>query len=72
MDNITIRVLELPLSVRGVTAMVDDGSYCIFINSRYSVRIQNEILWQELHNIPDFDFENYENLKFEEQQAAIV
>lgn len=66
MDNIIITTLELPLCVRGVTALQDCGKYNIYINSRYTVKIRNEILRQELCKVENFDFADFKKFEFEE------
>ncbi len=69
MYEVDIKVIELPVSVRGVTAM-RDGTYYIFINSIYDINIRNEILLEELMNIEEFAPKDFEKLKFDERNSA--
>ncbi|MCI8404078.1 MAG: hypothetical protein HFE49_04165 [Clostridia bacterium] len=72
MDNIIIRVVDLPYAVKGVTIPHTDCTYNIYINTKYSVETQNEILQHELRHIKNFDFDNFDNIKIIEQRANAV
>ncbi len=72
MDNIIIRVVDLPYAVKGVTIPHTDCTYNIYINTKYSVETQNEILQHELRHIQNFDFDNFDNIKIIEQRANAV
>lgn len=72
MDNVIIRVVSLPYTVRGVTIPHPDGTYNIYINDKYSVETQNKILQHELRHIKNFDFDNFDNIRFIEQRANAV
>lgn len=68
-DNIIIRLIDLPCTVKGVTIPHPDGTYNIYINDRYSIELQNEILKHELRHIENFDFDNFDNIKIVEKRA---
>lgn len=72
MDNIIVRVINLPYAVRGVTIPHLDGTYNIYINALYSVDTQNKILRHELKHIENFDFDNFDDIKIIEQRANAV
>lgn len=72
MDNIIIRIVDLPYAVKGVTIPHADGTYNIYINAKYSVETQNEILQHELCHIKNFDFYNFDSIKIIEQRANAV
>lgn len=72
MDNIIIRVVDLPYAVKGVTIPHTDCTYNIYINTKYSVETQNEILQHELRHIKNFDFDNFDNIRIIEQRANAV
>jgi len=72
LDNIIIRVVDLPYAVKGVTIPHTDCTYNIYINTKYSVETQNEILQHELRHIKNFDFDNFDNIKIIEQRANAV
>lgn len=68
-DNVIVRVLQLPLCVKGVVIPSDDGYYNIYINGIYSVEMQNEILRHELEHVANFDFDNFDDIKIVEERA---
>lgn len=70
MDNIIIRVVDFPYVVRGVTIPHPDGTYNIYINSKYSVETQNKILKHELRHIQNLDFDNFDDIKIIERRAS--
>ncbi len=70
MYYVNIKSVELPVSVRGVTA-IKDGTYYIFINSIYDLETKNEILKEELLNIKDFSIEDFEKYKLEGEIVGI-
>ncbi len=51
MYDVSITDLKLPRSVRGVTAIKGDGTYCVFVNNRYSGDAREEILREEMQKI---------------------
>ncbi len=70
-DNIIIRIVDLPVTVKGVTIPSPDGYYNIYINARYSVSMQNVILRHELRHIKNLDFDNFDSIKIVEERAKI-
>ena len=70
-DNIIIRIVDLPVTVKGVTIPSSDGYYNIYINAKYSVRMQNIILKHELRHIKNFDFDNFDDIRIVEARAKI-
>ena len=56
MDNISVQITDLPLSVDGLTVKNEDDSYTIFLNARSSVNQQREAYEHELHHINNNDF----------------
>lgn len=71
MENIIIRVADLPYSVRGVTIPHPDGTYNIYINVKYSIETQNRILQHELRHIKNFDFDNFDDIRIIEKRADV-
>lgn len=57
MPDIFVRLADLPLSINGLTAENDDGSYTVFINSRASSQQQHDAYEHELRHINGLDFE---------------
>lgn len=69
MDNIIIRVVNLPICVKGVTIPHSDGTYNIYINANYSNEHQKQILKHELTHINNSDFNNYDSIEIVEKRA---
>ncbi len=70
MDNVVIRIIDLPICVKGVTVPHSDGTYNIFINARYPIDIQQDTLKHELKLVENFDFDNFDSIQFIEQRAS--
>lgn len=68
-DNVIVRLVPLPVVVKGVTIPSDDGYYNIYINCSYSVEMQNEILKHELRHVANYDFDNFDDIKIIEGRA---
>ena len=68
-DNIIVRLVDLPISVKGVTIPHSDGTYNIYINAKYDKSAQNKCLRHELRHIENFDFENFDNISVIEKRA---
>lgn len=69
MNDIIIRIVDLPCHIKGVTIPHLDGTYNIYINAKYSVEMQNDILRHELTHIKNFDFDNFDDIKIVEIRA---
>ena len=72
LDNVIIRVINLPICVKGVTVPHPDGTYNIFINSQYSIDVQRDTLKHELNHIKNLDFDNFDNIQLIEQRASAI
>ena len=68
-DNIIIRVVQLPSCVRGVTVVSPDDIYNVYINAIFSYEEQKEILIHELSHIKNFDFDNFDTIRYIENRA---
>ncbi len=64
MDNIIVRLKDLPCGINGVTILDEDGNYNIYINARLSYYGQHEAYQHELKHIQRDDF--YNNLPIQE------
>ncbi len=71
-ENIIIRIIDMPITIKGVTIPSNDGYYNIYINARYSVDHQNKTLRHELKHVRNFDFDNFDNIKIIEKRANAV
>lgn len=72
LDDVIVRSVPMPLTVRGVTIPSPDGYYNIYINSNYSVEIMNKTLKHELKHVCNYDFDNFDDLKFIENRASVI
>lgn len=68
-DNIIIRVVQLPSCIRGVTVVSPDDIYNVYINAIFSYEEQKEILLHELSHIKNFDFDNFDTIRYIENRA---
>ena len=55
-DNITVRLLDLPITVRGFTVLKDDW-YTIIINANLSESMRQEKYEEEMKHIKRGDFQ---------------
>ncbi|MGN1133349.1 MAG: hypothetical protein ACI4RN_02725 [Oscillospiraceae bacterium] len=62
MDYI-VRLIDLPITVKGVTVMDSDGFYNIYINSRLCFEEQNKAIAHEMEHIARGDFFSYGTLE---------
>ena len=69
LDNVIIRIIDLPICVKGVTVPHPDGTYNIFINARYPIDIQQDTLKHELNHVENFDFDNFDTIQIIEHRA---
>ena len=72
LDDIIVRSITLPLKIKGVTITSPDGYYNIYINDRYPVEMMNKILKHELSHVTNYDFDNFDDIKFIEKRASGV
>lgn len=57
MDDIIIKVIDLPVRINALTVANEDGSYTICINARASFKQQYEAYLHELQHIQNYDFQ---------------
>lgn len=61
MDEITTRLVSMPVSAKGYTLMDHEGDYNVFLNSRHTHEQQMRSFQHELDHIRDGDFYNEGN-----------
>ncbi|WP_088187584.1 hypothetical protein [Desulfosporosinus sp. FKA] len=54
-----VRMIGLPLTVRGLTIPDVDGNYNIFINKNLSHKMQLDAYLHEINHIENGDFDSY-------------
>lgn len=69
MNDIFVRALNLPHTVRGVTVIDDNGDFNIYINARLSPSQQAEVLEHEKRHIHYDDFASFEDIRKIERRA---
>ena len=61
-DTVIVRVVDLPICIRGVTLPHEDGTYNIYVNAKYNIEQQQIIYEHEMCHIRHSDFNNSENI----------
>ncbi len=69
-DNYTIRLLDMPCSVKAVTAMDEEGYCNIYVNSKLSLEAQQKAVKHELVHIRKDDFHNALDIRDAENRAG--
>lgn len=59
-DEIVVRLMDMPVAVKGFVSPSPDGVYNIYINARQASNIQCETYRHELSHIENCDFESDE------------
>lgn len=72
MGEIFIRGLELPLTVRGVMVLDEDGNYNVYINILLSYDTQQKAAKHELKHITSEHFYDYEPVVHNELEANAI
>lgn len=69
MDSMIIRKMSLPLSLKGVTILDENGDYNVYLNDRLSYDAQAEAFRHEVEHIKQGHFYTFEDIKTLEEQA---
>lgn len=69
MEQIFIRLIALPLTVKGVTVTDKDGNYNVYINSCLNYETQNTTAEHELTHIRKQHFYDYNPVVINEMEA---
>ena len=70
LDNYTIRLLDMPCSVKALTAMDEEGYCNIYVNSKLSQEAQRDAVKHELVHIRKDDFYNSLDIRDAESRAG--
>ena len=62
MNEIYVRLLALPMTIRGVTVTDDEGDYNIYINSSLTPDQQKHVLKHEMTHIERNDFDSFSDI----------
>jgi len=66
---IDVRVVDLPVRIKGTTVLNPDGSYTVLINARHSYCTQRKACRHEMDHIDDGDFDGSDSVDAIEQRA---
>lgn len=69
MENIMIRSIVLPVGVRGVTVVDENGDYNVYINCTLSPDVQKQAADHELRHIRKDHFYDFEPVARNEREA---
>lgn len=69
MNEIFVRLISLPSSVKGVTVIDESDDYNIYINSKLSPDMQQKVLEHEKRHIINGDFSSFEDIDLIEKRA---
>ena len=62
MNEIYVRLLSLPMTIRGVTVTDEEGDYNIYINSSLTPDPQTLVLKHEMTHIERNDFASFSDI----------
>lgn len=67
MDNVIIRIIDMPPSIHGMTVVDADGNYNVYLNPCSDME---EALRHELAHIQNNDFYNEDDIRLVESRAV--
>ena len=70
MIDCTVRIIDLPVTVRGLVAEDETGWPSIYLNARLSREMQRKVLRHELKHIADDDLYNTRSITEVERRGA--
>lgn len=63
MDNIYLRYIALPPTVKGLTVQDESGDYNVYVNARLTYEANRQTLQHEIKHIAGNDFSNFLHIK---------
>ncbi len=69
MNDIYVRLINLPSSVKGVTVLDENDDYNIYINQKLSPEQQKKVYEHEKNHIDNGDFHNFDEIEEVEDRA---
>ncbi|MBO5454421.1 MAG: hypothetical protein J6A69_10755 [Clostridia bacterium] len=66
MSNIIVRIIDLPCTVRGYTALDDEGDYNIYLNARLNPQQQEKAYNHEMRHITRDDWNDAKTVQMAE------
>lgn len=56
MNDVIVRFLDMPTTIKGMTVLDEEGYYNVYLNPRLASNMQNETLEHELRHIKEGHF----------------
>lgn len=72
MDCVIIRVIDMPMSLRGATVKDENGDYNIYLNARYSEETRAAAFRHEVEHIRQGHFYDQKTVKEKEMGAKVA
>lgn len=72
MNDIFIRGIELPLTIKGVTVLDADGNFNVYINILQSYDVQQKAAKHELKHIQSEHFYDFQPVIYNELEANAI
>ncbi len=63
MDNIFLRYMSLPSTIKGLNVQDAEGNYNIYLNSRLTMEANQQTLQHEMQHITSNDFQKFTHIK---------
>ena len=63
MDNVYLRYISLPPTIKGLTVQDEAGNYNIYVNSRLTYEANQETLQHEIQHITSNDFTKLSHIR---------
>ncbi len=63
MDNVYLRFVSLPATIKGLTVQDEAGDYNVYINSRLTHEANQQTLQHELRHISNNDFQKLSHVR---------
>ena len=62
-DDVIVRYINLPVSVRGIITVDEEGNYNVYINAKLSSDRQRIALEHELTHVNRGDFDSFDDIE---------
>lgn len=63
MDNVYLRFVSLPPTIKGLTVQDEDGCYNVYINARLTYEANQQTLQHEIKHIKSNDFHKFLHIR---------
>lgn len=63
MDDVFLRYVSLPTTVKGLTVQDETGNYNIYVNTRLTYEANQQILQHEIKHIENNDFQKFLHIR---------